>query len=48
VKLSEQIADTCCGVLAEKEEMVDRAKTLEAKVEELEEKIEELARYYNG
>ena len=35
MKLSEQIAQTCCGVLADKQEMINKAKGLEAKVMEL-------------
>ena len=30
MKLSEQIANTCCGVLADKQEMIDRALQMEA------------------
>lgn len=29
MKLSEQIAETCCGVLANKQDMIDRAEKLE-------------------
>lgn len=48
MKLSEQIKETCCGVLADKEEMVEKAEALEDQVETLAEQLEELARYYNG
>ena len=30
MKLSEQIANTCCGVLADKQDMIDRALQMEA------------------
>ena len=35
MKLSEQIAQTCCGVLADKQEMVDAAIRLELAQQEL-------------
>tara|TARA_R110000823_G_C15952958_1_gene502529 strand:+ start:14074 stop:14232 length:159 start_codon:yes stop_codon:yes gene_type:complete len=42
MKLSEQIAQTCCGVLADKQDMVDRAKDLEWQIERHEESIADL------
>lgn len=33
MRLSEQIAQTCCGVLADKQEMIDRARKLEESVD---------------
>lgn len=52
MKLSEQIAQTCCGVLAEKQEMVDRAKDLEYLNGKYEETIADLTarleEAYNG
>lgn len=34
MKLSEQIRTTCCGVLANKQEMIDKAEELEAIIED--------------
>lgn len=42
MKLSEQIAQTCCGVLADKQDMIDRAKDLEWQIERHEEAIADL------
>ena len=42
MKLSEQIQQTCCGVLADRQEMIDKAARLEAQVECMQEYIEEL------
>lgn len=42
MKLSEQIANTCCGVLADKEEMIRQARELELAIEIHEKRIEEL------
>ena len=36
VKLSEQIAQTCCGVLADKQDMIDRAVEMEEQIKLLE------------
>lgn len=42
MKLSEQIANTCCGVLADKQEMVDKAVDLEYMISVLRVTVEEL------
>lgn len=39
MKLSEQIGQTCCGVLADKQALIDKAKTLEDIIADLEEVI---------
>lgn len=41
-KLSEQIANTCCGVLADKSEMIEKAIAIENRIEALEKEIEAL------
>lgn len=55
MKLSDKIKETCCGALADRNELVEEAEALEFqaeslgnKVAALELQIEELARYYNG
>lgn len=42
MKLSEQIATTCCGVLANRENMIRQAQALEEAIEQHKQKIEEL------
>jgi len=42
MKLSEQIASTCCGVLADKQVIIDKAVELEQLIEECESIIEYL------
>lgn len=39
--LSEQIKETCCGALADRQDMYEKAMALEAKVRELEYLLEE-------
>lgn len=40
--LSEQIAQTCCGVLADKQQMIDKAKDLEYLIEQHEDALADL------
>lgn len=40
MKLSEQISQTCCGVLADKQGMIERAKEIEELIEFWENQIE--------
>lgn len=40
MKLSEQIANTCCGVLADKQRMINKAKEIEGHIEFFENLIE--------
>jgi len=42
LKLSEQIKHTCCGVLANRENMIKQAQALEEAIEQHKQKIEEL------
>ena len=42
MKLSEQIKQTCCGVLADRQQMIDKAEGLEAEVEMYKRWIEDL------
>ena len=42
MKLSEQIKHTCCGVLADRENMIKQAQALEEAIEQHKQKIEEL------
>ena len=39
MKLSEQIEQTCCGVLADKQEMIDKAQCIENAIEVYERRI---------
>ena len=44
MKLSEQIAQTCCGVLADKQEMIEKAECIERAIKLYEERILKLQR----
>tara|TARA_R110000751_G_scaffold262740_1_gene362044 strand:- start:93 stop:245 length:153 start_codon:yes stop_codon:yes gene_type:complete len=48
MKLSEQLEQTCCGVLADRQEMIDKAIRLEEYVAELEEEADDWRTAYES
>ena len=48
MKLSEQIANSCCGVLADKQDMIDKAIALECLVHDLEGEVDNWREAYES